>query len=218
MKDYLVYHLRTMEIKVFFWDLAMRSEENINEILPKLAEFSWWENRGDLEWNEHETFAFYTTLQAAASTWNKELITWLLDEWKVSLKPPSIYQWEGLSIPDVVAMGKHVDETILTDLGDAKNVNNYYHHYTKKYFDMKISTRWKDGQCNSLIKTLRPLIYRKGAADQRKNKWFEALVKNILGVVLMFLRFLQKNMTILELNPSLYLDSILSLPVVSCTF
>ncbi|KAI5060820.1 hypothetical protein GOP47_0025240 [Adiantum capillus-veneris] len=180
MKDYLVYLLRTMEIKVFFFDLAICSRQNINEILPKLAEFFWWENRRDIEWNEHEKFAFYITLQAAARSWNKELITWLLDEWKVSLKPPSIYKWDGLSITDVVAMGEHVNEDVLKDLGDAKNENDY-HYFSmkysnpKKYFDMMVSGRWTDGQCSSLIASLEPLIYNKEETDYFKNKWFEAL-------------------------------------------
>ncbi|KAI5060819.1 hypothetical protein GOP47_0025239 [Adiantum capillus-veneris] len=173
MKEYLVYLLRTMEIKTFFLDLAVRSEANINEILPKLVEFSWWENRRDIEWNEHEKFAFYITLQAAARSWNKELVKWLLDEWKVSLKPPSIYQWKGLSISDVVAMGKYLEEEILNDLGDGENDDNYY-HYSKKYFDMMVSGRWKDGQCSSLIATLEPLIYKEETIHF-KNKWFEAL-------------------------------------------
>ncbi|MCO5579346.1 hypothetical protein L7F22_062310 [Adiantum nelumboides] len=162
-----------MEVKVFFFDLTIRSEQNINEILSKVAEFSWWENRRDIDWNEHEKFAFYNTLQAAAKNLNKELITWLLDEWKVSLKPPSIYPWKGLSISVVVAMGKDVDEDILKDIGD--NEIDNYQYYSKKYFDMMVSGRWKDGQCSSLIATLEPLIYQKGKTHYFKNKCFEAL-------------------------------------------
>ncbi|MCO5592429.1 hypothetical protein L7F22_046431 [Adiantum nelumboides] len=158
---------------MFFWDLAVHSEQSINEILPKLAAFSWWENRRNIEWNEHENFSFYITLEAAARRWNKELIAWLFDEWKVSLKPPSTYQWKGSSIADVVAMGKHVDEEVFKDLGDAEGDHGYW-YYSKKYFDRMASGRWMDGQCSSLIRTLEPLIYKK-SHQYPKNKWFEAL-------------------------------------------